>query len=48
MQYGAVMHRVLRAFYDSVRLERPIPDEDLIQLFRDDLAQAGSAGPLPA
>ena len=41
MQYGAVMHRVLRAHYDSVRLERPIADEDLIQLFRDDLAQAG-------
>ena len=41
MQYGAVMHRVLRAFYDSVRLERPIADDDLIQLFRDDLVQAG-------
>jgi DNA helicase II / ATP-dependent DNA helicase PcrA len=41
MQYGAVMHRVLRAFYDSVRLERPIADDDLIQLFREDLAQAG-------
>ena len=41
MQYGAVMHRVLRAHYDSARLERPIADEDLIQLFRDDLAQAG-------
>ena len=41
MQYGAVMHRVLRAHYDSVRLERPMADDDLIQLFRDDLAQAG-------
>ena len=41
MQYGAVMHRVLRAHYDSVRQERPIADEDLIQLFRDDLAQSG-------
>ena len=41
MQYGAVMHRVLRAHYDSVRLERPLADEDLFQLFRDDLAQAG-------
>ncbi len=41
MQYGAVMHRVLRVFYDSVRLERPIPDEELIQLFREDLVQAG-------
>jgi superfamily I DNA/RNA helicase/RecB family exonuclease len=41
MQYGAVIHRILRAHYDSVRLERPIADEDLIQFFRDDLAQAG-------
>ena len=41
MQYGAVMHRVLRAYYDSVRLERPMADDELIQFFRDDLAQAG-------
>ncbi len=41
MQYGAVMHRVLRAHYDSVRFDRPLADNDLIQLFRDDLAQAG-------
>ena len=41
MQYGAVMHRVLRAFYDSVRLERLIPDKELIQFFREDLVQAG-------
>ena len=41
MQYGAVMHRVLRAYYDSVRLERPMADDVLIQFFRDDLAQAG-------
>ena len=40
MQYGAVMHRVLRAYYNSVRLERPMADEELIQLFRDDLAAA--------
>ena len=41
MQYGAVMHRVLRAYYDSIRLERPMADDDLVQFFRDDLAQAG-------
>lgn len=41
MQYGAVMHRVLRAWYDSVRLKRPLADDDLLQLFRDDLAQSG-------
>ncbi len=41
MQYGAVMHRVLRTYYDSVRVERPLADDALLQLFRDDLAQAG-------
>ena len=41
MQYGAVMHRVLRAYYDSVRFERPYSDEALISLFRSDLADAG-------
>ncbi len=41
MQYGAVMHRVLRAYYDSVGLERPMADDDLVQFFRDDLARAG-------
>jgi DNA helicase II / ATP-dependent DNA helicase PcrA len=41
MQYGAVIHRVLRAYYDSVRFERPYSDETLINLFRSDLADAG-------
>ena len=41
MQYGAVMHRVLRAYYDSVRMERPMTEDELIQFFRDDLAQSG-------
>jgi ATP-dependent DNA helicase UvrD/PcrA len=41
MQYGAVMHRVLRAYYDSVRFGRPYPIEALIDLFRSDLAEAG-------
>lgn len=41
MQYGAVMHRVLRAYYESVQMQRPMEDDALIQLFRDDLAQAG-------
>jgi superfamily I DNA/RNA helicase/RecB family exonuclease len=40
MQYGAVMHRVLRAYYDSVRFERTYTDEALINLFRSDLADA--------
>jgi ATP-dependent DNA helicase UvrD/PcrA len=41
MQYGAVMHRVLRAYYDSVRFGRPYSDEALINLFRSDLGDAG-------
>jgi DNA helicase-2/ATP-dependent DNA helicase PcrA len=38
MQYGAVMHRVLRTYYDSVRAGRPKSDDELIELFRRDLA----------
>jgi ATP-dependent DNA helicase UvrD/PcrA len=41
MQYGAAMHRVLRTYYDSVRLNRTRSDEELLQLFRDDLAASG-------
>lgn len=40
MQYGATMHRVLRTYFDSVRLGRLLPDEAVIELFRADLAQA--------
>lgn len=40
MQYGASIHRVLRAYYDSVRFRRPMADEAVLQFFRDDLAQA--------
>ena len=36
MQYGAAMHRVLRTYYESVRLGRTKTDAELIQLFRDD------------
>jgi RecB family exonuclease len=41
MQYGAAMHRVLRTYYDAARLGRSKSDEELLQLFRDDLASAG-------
>jgi DNA helicase-2/ATP-dependent DNA helicase PcrA len=41
VQYGAAMHRVLRTYYDSVRLGRTKSDEELLQLFRNDLATAG-------
>jgi len=41
MQYGAAMHRVLRTYYDSVRLNRTKTDDEVLQLFRDDLAASG-------
>jgi RecB family exonuclease len=41
MQYGAAMHRVLRTYFDSVRMGRPKTDEELIELFRADLASLG-------
>ncbi len=41
VQYGAAMHRVLRTYYDSVRLKRTKPDDELLQQFRDDLLSTG-------
>ena len=40
MQYGAAIHRVLRTYFDSVRLGRPKTTAELIDLFRLDLAAA--------
>jgi DNA helicase-2/ATP-dependent DNA helicase PcrA len=40
MQYGAAIHRVLKTYFDSVRLGRPKSDDELIALFRQDLADA--------
>jgi RecB family exonuclease len=40
MQYGAAIHRVLKTYFDSVRAGRPKTDEELIDLFRQDLADA--------
>ena len=40
MQYGGSIHRVLRAYYDSVRFGRRMSEEDLIGLFRTDLIAA--------
>lgn len=40
-QYGAAIHRVLRTYYDSIRLNRVKSDEELLQLFKDDLAASG-------
>jgi DNA helicase-2/ATP-dependent DNA helicase PcrA len=41
MQYGAAMHRVLRTYYDSLRLGKTRSDDELLQLFRDDLTASG-------
>jgi DNA helicase-2/ATP-dependent DNA helicase PcrA len=43
LHYGAAMHRVLHTFYDAQRYQREIGDDDLIELFRADLAGAGIA-----
>ena len=40
MLYGASMHRVLKTYYESIRVERPLTDEDVIELFRSDFDQA--------
>ena len=40
MQYGAAIHRVLKTYFDSVNLGRPKTDDELIDLFRLDLADA--------
>jgi DNA helicase-2/ATP-dependent DNA helicase PcrA len=37
VEYGASMHRVLLAYYDSVRSNRPYSESALIRLFRSDL-----------
>jgi DNA helicase II / ATP-dependent DNA helicase PcrA len=41
VQYGAAMHRVLRTYYDSIRLNRKKTDEELLQLLSDDLTSCG-------
>jgi RecB family exonuclease len=39
MQYGASIHRVLRTYFDSMKLERPLSEAQLIDLFQADLGQ---------
>jgi DNA helicase II / ATP-dependent DNA helicase PcrA len=41
LHYGAVMHNVLRTFYDARRFGREISDADLLEMFRQGLAEAG-------
>ena len=38
MQFGAAIHRVLKTYFDSIRLGRPKSEEEIIELFRMDLA----------
>lgn len=40
MQYGAAIHRILKTYFDSVNLGRAKTDDELIDLFRLDLAEA--------
>ena len=40
MQYGGAMHRVLKTYFDSVQLGRPKTDDELIAIFRRDLADS--------
>jgi RecB family exonuclease len=40
MQYGAAIHRILKTYFDSVNLGRSKTDEELLELFRLDLAEA--------
>ena len=40
MQYGAAMHRVLKAYFDAARLGRPQTEDELVDLFRRDLTEA--------
>jgi len=38
MQFGAAIHRVLKTYFDSVRLGRAKTNDEIIELFRTDLA----------
>jgi len=40
IEYGAAMHRVLRTYFDSLRLDRSLSEDQLIELFRADLRRA--------
>jgi len=43
LHYGAAMHRVLLTFYDAQRFGHTITNQELLELFRADLASAGIA-----
>ncbi len=41
LHYGAVMHSVLRTFYDARRFGRQVSDSELLEMLRQGLADAG-------
>lgn len=41
LQYGAAVHRVLLAYYQAIRAERPMTEQALLELFRAELSSAG-------
>jgi DNA helicase II / ATP-dependent DNA helicase PcrA len=43
LHYGSAMHGALRTFYDAMRFEREVSDEDLLEQFRSALATASIA-----
>ena len=45
VQYGASVHRVLLAYYNSVRWGRSLSLDDVLELFRQDLANENIADP---
>lgn len=40
MQYGGVMHAILRTYYDGIRFGRPRSEEELVEQFRAELDAA--------
>src|SRR5205085_4262161 len=46
MQFGSVMHRVLADYYNSVMAKTPYSEEQVLAMFRDQLAASGMEDPL--
>src|SRR5205807_5515665 len=46
MQFGSVMHQVLADYYNSVIAKSPYSEEQVLAMFRDQLAASGMEDPL--
>jgi RecB family exonuclease len=46
MQYGNVIHTLLKDYYESLRAGRPKTADDMVQLLRDALAGSGMVDPV--